>query len=336
MAHAPRPQAVFWILQLVAAAAIAFSASAQEPQAREQAAREAYAAGLDSFARGAYAEAAGIFSRADSLAESPNAKLMLARCLLLLDQLPEAYRTLQDSLRLAATSDPERYQKTAEAARSELEQLRNQLGFLTVYVHTDPGPALLHVDGLPIPPNEWQTPLPVRAGTVYVSLETTPGSIERRSVEIGAAQTESLVIGTLSQAAPPALPPAASLPARRTTPGAQPSAADSDTSLRTASYVVGSVGVLGVIAFAVLGSLSASAFSELEESCPIKARCDPSLRPTAERGELEQTAANVSLVAGLSALATSAVLFVLSEPSSERPAVSVAAGPAGVRVEGAF
>lgn len=341
MSRAHRPQAVFWILQLVAAAAIVFSASAQEPVSTpeprtEQVAREAYAAGLASFSRGAYAEAAGIFARSDSLAASPNSKLMLGRCLRMLDQLPEAYRVLSESVRLAQTSDPARYQKTADAARAELELLRNKLGLLTVYVHTNAGPAQLHVDGLPIPASEFQTPLPVRAGTVYVSLETAPGVIERRSLEIGAGQAETLVIGTPSEPAPVVVA-RAHQPAPAARPNPQPSAAVTEHGeLRTASYVAGGIGVLGLISFAVLGSLSAAAFTDLEESCPVKSQCDPSLRDTAERGELQQTAANVSLIVGVSALATGVVLFVLSEPGSERAPVSLAAGPTGLRVEGAF
>jgi len=346
MSNALRRQAVSWMLQL-AAAASGLSASAQEPAGApetsfEQSAREAYAAGLDSFGRGAYAEAAGSFARADGLAASPNAKLMLGRCLRALDELPEAYRMLQDSVRAAESSDPVRYEKTAQAARAELQRLRSQLGLLTVYVHADSGPALLHVDGLPIPSSEWQTALPVRAGTVHVSLETGPGVIEHRSIEIGAGQRESLVIGSPPERAPaPAPAAAAPAPARRPPPEPppppQPSAAESNqTGVRTASYVAGGIGVVGLIAFGVLGSLSAVAFHELEEGCPVKSSCDPSLRSTAERGELEQTAANVSLVVGLTALATGAVLFVLSAPEVESPQLSLAAGPGGMRVQGAF
>lgn len=338
MSNAQRRQAVSWILQLVAAAAIGCSASAQPAAAEgpEQAAREAYAAGLEEFSRDAYAEAARSFATADGLAKSPNTKLMLGRCLRSLGQLPEAYRALRDSVRLAE-QDPARYEHTAEAARTELDELRDLLGQLTVYVHSAPSFALLHVDGLPIPSSEWRTPLPVRAGTVHVSLETGPGVIERRSVEIGAGQAESLVIGAPSQAGPvfekPARPPALEAAA----PILQPAAAESGaTGLRTAGYVAGGIGVVGLLAFGVLGSLSTAAFHELEAGCPNKSGCDPSLRSTAERGELQQTAANISLVVGLGALTTGAVLFVLGTPADESSQLSLRAGPASARVQGAF
>ncbi|HKU45068.1 MAG TPA: hypothetical protein VJR89_43210 [Polyangiales bacterium] len=324
-------QAVALVLQLVAATAMLGIAAAQPaPVSSESGAREAYSVGLDAFGRGAYGEAARAFARADALAESPNAKLMLGRCLREQGQLTEAYRTLHASLSLAERGAAARYAKTAAAAREELDALRKQLGFLTVYVHAEGAPAFLHVDGLPVPPNEWQTPLPVRAGTVAVSLETTPGVIERRTIEVGAGQAATLVIGTPVGFVPAPLPKAAPASAVQQADGATPP-------LRVASYVIGGAGVLGVVAFGVLGSMSAAAFDELEERCPVKADCDPSLRSLTERGELEQTAANVSLVAGLSALATAVTLFTLSEPESrERERVSVSAGPLGVHVEAAF
>lgn len=294
-------------------------------------ARATYAAGVAAFQRGAFAEAAALFARADDLSSSPNAKLMLGRCLRQLDRPTEAYRALAESVRQAEATDPMRYAKTRTAAIAELELIREQVGLLTVFVHAGRGPAYLHVAGQPIPRREWQTPLPVRPGTVKLSLETLPGVIEHREVEILAGQTATIVIGT-----PSGLDTAAELGRTGRPALASGGAGATASSLRVASYIVGGTGAAGLIAFGVLGALSKSAFEELEDACPNKLRCDPDLAPVAERGEIMQTTANIALAVGAAALGIGVGLFVISGDGVEsQPSRTViAVSPLGVGVRG--
>jgi hypothetical protein len=344
-----------WVaLQLLAATALAGGAAAQgapflTPPVDETErvdARDAYGAGLNAFARGDYTEAAHEFTRANGLSSSPNARLMLGRCLHQLQQLPEAYRVLITIVRPPEALDP-RYAQTRAAAEDELRVLRSQIGILTVYVRADDQSALLHVDGQQVQPSEWNAALPVRPGVVRLSLESAPGVIERREVEIGAGQRASVVIGAPDElgsglrtgevaskpiAAKPvprrpiaaraqtieAPPPEAAEPTGPSSPG--PSA------LRIGSYIAGGTSALSFVAFGIFGTLSAANFAKLEDGCPDRNLCDADLETIAARGHTQQVLANVALIVGASTLVVGATLFVLSEPPEKKKAEETEAG----------
>lgn len=346
--------AAFWgALQLAAAVATSAGAGAQTAQVltppvdqNERAdARDAYSAGLAAFARGAYNEAAREFTRASGSTTSPNAKLMLGRCLHQLQQLPEAYRVLITIVRPPEALDP-RYGQTRSAAEDELRVLRSQIGILTVYVRADDRSALLHVDGQPIRPTEWNSALPVRPGVVRLSLETASGVIERREVEIGAGQRASIVIGSPEDMAegeavqqPATKPMAAKSVVRRPVaaraetieapqPGPlEPSVASSPgpSALRIGSYIAGGTSALSFVAFGILGTLSTANFAKLEAGCPNRSACDASLESIAARGHTQQVLANVALIAGATTFVAGAVMFVVSEPPEKKKANSESA-----------
>ncbi len=309
-------------------------------------ARELYASGVAAFQRGSFDEALAYFERADDLTSSPNIKLMLGRCLRQVDRPADAYRTLLASVRESERAEPLRYAKTRTAALAELELIRSRIGLLTVYVHAGRGPAYLHVAGQPISRDQWHTALPVEPGAVRLSLETLPGLIEHREIEIVAGQTASITIGTPTAdspgevsdvsepRAPSELAPPRATHAATTTPA---EGADTASALRTASYVLGGTGVVGLAAFAVFGTLSTAAWNELDAKCPIKTRCDAGLEPVAKRGQTLQTGANIALAAGSAALAIGLGLFVFSATEETAPrGVSVAVTPLDVQLRGNF
>jgi hypothetical protein len=337
--------ALWGALQLTAAAATPNGAAAEPgshltPPVDENEraeARDAYGAGLAAFARGAYNEAAREFTRANAASASPNARLMLGRCLHQLQQLPEAYRVLITIVRPPEALDP-RYAQTRGAAEDELRVLRSQIGILTVYVRADDRSALLHVDGQPIRPAEWNSALPVRPGVVRLSLETAPGVIERREVEIGAGQRASIVIGVPDEMAQgeavqqPATKPMAAKPVMRRPVAARaqtieaPAAellapaveSEGPSALRIGSYIAGGTSALSFVAFGILGTLSTANFAKLEDGCPNRSACDPDLESIAARGHTQQVLANVALLAGATTFIASAVMFVVSEPPEKK------------------
>jgi hypothetical protein len=91
--------------------------------------------------------------------------------------------------------------------------------------------------------------------------------------------------------------------------------------------------VLGVASFVVFGALSNAQFSDLEQGCPDRHACSPSLRTHQTRGQSYQTVANVSLGVGVAALGTGVALWILGAPKNS---TEVAVGPTGVAVRGAF
>jgi hypothetical protein len=103
--------------------------------------------------------------------------------------------------------------------------------------------------------------------------------------------------------------------------------------LRGFSYALAGVGVVGLGAFAVFGTMSHGQFAKLEAGCPETDRCDPRLRDNATRGQTFQTLANVALVAGAAALTTAVTLWLVSLPE-ERAEVAITAS--SVQLRGSF
>jgi hypothetical protein len=333
---------MFGALQLIAAGAAFSSTAAQTlsapPEIERADARDAYNAGLNAFARGAYTQAVREFTRADGLSASPNAKLMLGRCLRELDDLPQAYRVLIAIVRPPEALDP-RYAQTRSAAEDELRLLRTQIGILTVYVRADAESALVHVDGQPLRPSEWNSAIPVRPGIVRLSLESAPGVIERREVELGAGQHASVVIGNAEDAGDEAEPQPIEVPAPQEpvveTPATIVGSAGSSgpNAARIASYIAGGTSALGFVAFGILGALSTTNYAKLEDACPNRNECDPKFESIAARGRTQQLLANVALVVGAATFATGAALYLLSAPAERpKPKASAKAGAVRARV----
>ena len=102
-----------------------------------------------------------------------------------------------------------------------------------------------------------------------------------------------------------------------------PSSPPPNDSLRPASYVVGGVGVLGLVAGGVLGVVALGKASSLKDACATYPSC-----PSAQRADLESrddsartfgTASTIAFVAGGVILAGGVVLYLVA-PASERRA----------------
>jgi hypothetical protein len=309
-------------------------------------ARDAYSAGLAAFARSDYRGAAREFTRAIGMSASPNAKLMLGRCLRQLQQLPDAYRVLSSIVKPAEKPDP-RYAKTRAAAEDELRVLRTQVGILTVYVRARDTSARLHVNAQPVAPVDWNSPIGVQPGIVRISLETAPGEIERREVEIIAGQRTSVVIGVpedLGESLDADASSVKSIASKGTRPMARGEAVEApapDTAhypprtgpsgLRIASYMAVGTSAASFIAFGILGTLSATNYAKLEDGCPNQRACEADLSSIAARGHTQQILANVALAIGATTFAAGAAMFIMSQPgdkNEERPIPSARRGTA--------
>jgi hypothetical protein len=76
-------------------------------------------------------------------------------------------------------------------------------------------------------------------------------------------------------------------------------------------YVVGGIGVLGVVGFGVLGALAKNEHAELRKCSPDCSRAE------VERVSTLYAVANISFGAGVVGLGTAAVLLLTSRDSSE-------------------
>ena len=114
---------------------------------------------------------------------------------------------------------------------------------------------------------------------------------------------------------------------------------DDGSGLRTAGYVAGGVGIVGLALFAIAGLGAKSAYDKLEADCGRTPCTDEAHRSDIEGGRMMQTAANIGLATGLVGLGAGATLLVLGNQSSfekRGPSATVSANGGMITYGGRF
>jgi hypothetical protein len=303
------------------------------------------------FVAGKQARAAKDFRRAIAelsasieVVDSPNAHLELARALRDSGQLGEAWTEYWHAAEAATRLAPqeERYAKTADAATNEREDVARQLAFVQVSVAHAPADGTLTAGGRVIASDDWGGPVVVEPGQVDVIMTNAAGAeLARATVTATVGQTIPVSLEAQPAPAPVAASPVPAAsdtepaggeerPATFTPPPEPPSGR---AKLRTVAYVSGGVGLAGIATFAIFGLMSNSTYHDLQNTCPLG--CLPAHKGEVDSGALQQTVANVGLVAGIAGLALGTTLFFVSAPthSTSAPAAALVVGPgfAGIR-----
>ena len=297
---------------------------------REQA-QSRFVRGKDLMARQSYDAALVEFRASHDIVSSPNTRLELARCLLAMGKLVDAYaelgRTAIEAKELRAEDN--RYQRAYEAASSERAQLQQKLGFVTLAIQNASDDTKLTMGGEELRRAAWTEPAPALAGTTEVVV-TTPGHVPvTRSVTLAAGASTTLTLDARSGASSDPEPPVAfePLPVTRTVHG---------PSLRTWAYVSGGVGGVGLGAFVLFGELARSKYDQLQTDCADRP-CPTSQAGAISGGKTDQTIANVGLVVGILGAAASTTLFVLSRKRADAaPAAALVVAPSWIGLRGSL
>ena len=308
------------------------SVTAATPE-QKQAASAAYKEAAAAMQAGNHEEALKGFRASYDIVASPNSHHMIVRTLDALGRHVEAYREAEATVAEAeaAAAKDKKYSRTAVAARTKRDELRGQIGMLTVNVAGAEEGASVTVGGEPLDPADWGAPQPVQPGVITVELVGADGTITRE-VKVDAGKDAELTIGPDEESGD-----------GETGPTPTPSAGEGSPGLRIASYVVGGVGVVGWGIFAIAGSMHLAKYNELEgDVCDYGALCPPGTQADIDRGRTYQTAANVGAGVGIVGLTAGVIMFIASQPdvrfeaggSSLTPTVDV--GPGVVTVKGRF
>jgi thioredoxin-like negative regulator of GroEL len=130
--------------------------------AQQADAKAEFDAGQKLFDGGRQADALPHFRAAFEASKSPNARLMVARCLVALGKTAEAYEEMATTTREAtarAEADP-KYVRTRDSAAAEMAMLERRVGKLVVAL-ADPGVgAAVTLDGAPLGPSASASPSP--------------------------------------------------------------------------------------------------------------------------------------------------------------------------------
>ncbi|MCU0694721.1 MAG: hypothetical protein MUF54_25365 [Polyangiaceae bacterium] len=310
-------------------------------------AQELFAAGIKQFEAKDYASALESFRGSYGRVASPNSQLMIARSLRELDRLVEAFLAYQSVIKEAEATGGRRkkYEKASDAARTELDELRPRIAFVTMQVKGATPDTKLLVGEREIAPEQWGEQIPVRGGAIVIAA-SAPGKPDvRTEVEAtGGNTTVHLDLAATWAPAPPAPAPArARAPAAPSKPvRAEASASTSGPTPRHWAYAAGSVGVAGLVTFGVFGVMSKERYGDLEDSCPNN-QCSSDRSSDIDSGKTYQTVANVGLAVGVAGLGVGVALYLLSEdPSSSRREMAMTRAPrvdvglGGLSVNGRF
>jgi len=292
---------------------------AQQPgdAARMAAAQQRFDRGFELFDRHDYATAITEFRASLELAASPNTRLYVGLCLLQTGALAEAHAELQRTFTEArdrAVSDP-RYTNARNIAERELNAVRPRLGRLVVRADGAPAGAVLRAGSLEIIPAMLGIPLYFDPGEITLTGDAPERAPFRQTVRLAADVTTEVAV-TFERATVARAPnPNASLVTVRTEPPRRlPVERVTGGGVRTAGYVVGGLGVLGVGAFALFGNFAMTRFEEVSLACNNRRCATRAQEGNIDEGETWQLAANVSLGVGVGLLVTGAIMIAVGGP----------------------
>jgi tetratricopeptide (TPR) repeat protein len=300
-------------------------------RAQKNAAVKLYRQGLEHFEKEDYDKALEGFEASLAQVDSPNSRLMVARCLDKLGRLSDAYREFERVfLEATALSQAvKKYESTRDAAQAEMHQLEQRVAI--VHLQTD---GQVSVDGSEIAnPERPKLVLPPGEVTLSLTLQNGEKAETKLTLAAGTEQTVALHVPKPSPPAPPADPGPPRVEYRK-----DPNTVDRST----LGYVGLGVAGAGAAGFVVFGLLDQSQFDKLDGQCS-NGQCPASLESDAETGRFYQAAANVSLGLGAVGLATG-LYFLLSGDSvsgstqveAKSEGTQVAVGPSELLVRGHF
>ncbi|MBK8998477.1 MAG: tetratricopeptide repeat protein [Myxococcales bacterium] len=304
-------------------------------------AQKAFEKGMKASKAKKHEDALAAFKESYGAVASPNSHLMVARELIELGRLEEAWAEYEKTVveaEAAAQKDP-KYADTATGAKNEQNDLKGKLGFVKLTV-TGAGPgSRVTVRGKEIPEADWGKPVAVMPGSVRVELVASDGKEIVQEVNATAGSETPVTL------APPAAAPAAGNAAGEGSAKVEASTSGKGPSMRTWAYIAGGVGVAGLATFGIFGAMNNAKHSKLEDECKDGV-CPSNLEDEKDTGKTYQTIANVGLVVGVVGLGTGTVLYLMSGKKTEKAAAlpkrrgprveSVSVGYQSVLVSGSF
>ena len=253
-----------------------------------------YQNGLKLMEGGQFNEACPKFVESQRLDAASGTQIALAKCFDKSGKTASAWALYKDvafAFKKAGNAAGEK------AANDKADELEKKLSKLQINAAGDAPGLVIRRDNEEVGKAVLGTPIAVDPGP-HVIEATAPGyQVWQTTVQIGKENdTQSVNIPALTMAP------------------------KKSNSLRTASFVVGGVGVAGLIVGGIFGGLAASGKSKLDIDCPTKA-CP--IGPAAEELASTRSKATIStlgIAVGGAALATGVVLFIVSgkgEPKDE-------------------
>lgn len=263
------------------------------------------------FDNGKYQDALPLFQGAFAVTGSPNARLMLARTLAKLEQWVEAYDEMRAAVDDAAAraKDEPRYVETRDAAAAEIALLEKKVGKLIVAIPDDELAMRVVLDDQELADTKLNSPITVLPGSHRVKATAEGMDDFEREIDIRGGDTKTVAVKLETAQAPDE-------PVKD-----EESGFELDP-VRAAGIAAVGLGVVGMIAFAVTGSMAKSRHDQLEEECGAVRCVDPTYADVVDEGKKLQLGANVSAGLGAAFLAAGAIMIIVGGPSDETAATA--------------
>jgi hypothetical protein len=287
------------LVSTLLASAHAHAEDARDPAAAEELFRQGRAASQQKD----FTTACAKFRESNRLDPAVGTVFNIADCEEKLGRLATSWTLFQEVVQ-RLPSDDERRAIAKERARS----LEARVPTLTIHLaHSDRTDVVVRRDGVVLGAASLDTALPVDPGEHTVIVEAPGTQSALFTSQVGASEHASLEVklGTLSTTTEPPKDTAS----RTSAPAAQPS--------HTAAFVVGGVGVAGVLTGVVAGLIVLNKKSTVNSECPDKV-CSQAGLDAAHSGKAFGVVTTIGLVAGALGLGTATYLF-LSAPAGESP-----------------
>lgn len=304
------------------ALSLAFAAlitGAPSPHAEAQdvvaAAKEQFQLGREASDKGDFAKARDFFQKSYEIHPTPGALLNLAVCEESLGLIASAWVRFRQFTDLVPSSD-DRYasaKRRAAALEPRVPKLRIELSAEA------PAGTVVKRDDIAVAGKSLGADLPVDPGK-HAVVVTAPGREEKRyEVTLAEGQREVLKVepGAAVAAEGPKDGGGGATPTATATPTAAPPPPPPSSGKRTAGFVLGGVGVAGLVVGGVTGGLTFSKTSEVETMCPNPDRCTTEGVAVADSARTLGLVSTVSFVAGAALVGAGVFLVITGKPSAE-------------------
>lgn len=298
-------------------------------------AQEDFASAQKLFDQKMYAEALVLFERAYHATKSPNAHLMMARCLLATGKTADAYEALSATAREATqrAETESKYAQTRDSAAAQLILLERRIGKIIVaFAELLPGVSV-KLNGVPLSTERFGVPVAVEPGKMVLTAEGPEGQTLRREFDVGAGETRTVAL-SFEKASDP----------KETSQDAPKIAADEEAAsqggdLRVVGFATAGLGALGMVVFGVAGAMAESKFATIKEECGYERCTDPKYGPMIDSGKRMDTVANIGLIVGITGILGGGALILLGGPSGgprSRASLAISPKSVGIHYAGSF
>lgn len=308
---------LLWVLGLslcITNVALAQSKSGRpQPQADINArADEQFRKGREEQDRGNCQKALDHFRESHALKPGRGTLLNMGLCEKKLGQLAKALQHLEELLPQLPNGDERR-----QIVRDALAEIKPKVPYLRIVLRANsPAGTVVTYDNAELEPTMIGTDMPVDPGKHVVVVEAPglPNKTYDLVMEEGKRQTLQVE------------------PASVAVSTSRPSTSGASSAGRTIGFIMGGVGVAGLVTSAITGGLALSDHGAAEEACPTRKGCSAEAIDIANRGRTLSVVNTVAFAAGIICVGIAVPLVIMGGKPKEVPTVGVWVGPDGGRI----